>query len=149
MISRSLTFLAGLATDTKVTEKTCLSQTTLVTTTETEKMAQHKSIHYSSVDTPGKKDCEQFLGFTNQVWLCQGLANIPKVKCLNSDLLYLWSAETFPMAQVSLLHVLLPPSLPYCRPRKCSRPGVHCPSGTWAHLTGRRAGRRPSAKQWP
>lgn len=90
-------------------KKACLRQTTLVTTTETERMAQHKSIHYSSVDTPGKKVCEQFSGFTNQVWLCQGLANIPKVKCLNSDLLSLWSAETFPMAQVSLLHVPLPP----------------------------------------
>lgn len=44
-------------------------------------MAQHKSIHYSSVDTPGEKICEPILGFTNQVWLCQGLAEVPEVKC--------------------------------------------------------------------
>lgn len=40
-----------------------------------ERMAQDKSIHYSSIDTQGeKKICEQFLGFTNQIWLCQSLA---------------------------------------------------------------------------
>ena len=58
--------LEDLATDTKLRGEN-LSQTTLVTAKEMERMAQRKSIHYSSVDTQGKKICEQFLGFTNQI----------------------------------------------------------------------------------
>lgn len=65
------------------------------------------------------------MGFANQIWLCQGLAKIPKVKCLIYDLLCLRSAETFPMAQVSLLHV--PPPLPSCPTvGQGSVPGLEC-----------------------
>lgn len=123
-------------------------------------MARLKSIHDSSIGNQGKKkekkktgkkekeglkkerksNCEHFGGFTKQIWLCQNPG-------LRAELLQ-WVAQCMisplptrhiPVAQFfSPVHPC-PASLQPCwgPDSQDFRPGIHCPSCTWAHLKGK------------
>lgn len=109
-------------------------------------MAQHKSIHYSSVDTQGKKSVSSF-------WISQTKSDFASA-WQRSQRWSAWSviSSIFDQQRHSLCPGFSPvcpcPSspTPYYGPRKCSRPGMHCPRCTWACLTVKRAGRHPFCK---